>query len=264
VVSSWQPSQDVVSRRLGDEVVLVNLRTNGISSLNRTAARFWELLSAERGWNEIRRSLADEFDVEFEQLDRELDTLVGSLAAAGFLQERRPSLPGSGQNGAAARREPTSRGRRRPARRASTASIVVRMSAWSLVLPVLKHVLPLPTLVRLMARPAEGSRSADAEEQIVKWARRVYRLRKPGTCLERSLLAYRYLSRAGAAPRLVLGMEREERGLLGHAWVLLDDTPLYQSHASLEAFLPVVEFAPDGSFAPIPVGGPATPPTVRR
>jgi hypothetical protein len=39
-----RPEDDVVSRRLEDEVVLVHLRTNRIYKLNETGARLWELL----------------------------------------------------------------------------------------------------------------------------------------------------------------------------------------------------------------------------
>ena len=45
---------DVVFRRLDDEVVLVNMKTNLIYALNPTAARFWELL--RRGSSGARRS----------------------------------------------------------------------------------------------------------------------------------------------------------------------------------------------------------------
>ena len=40
---SWLVNPDVVSRRLGDTVVLVNLADNAIYELNRTGARTMEL-----------------------------------------------------------------------------------------------------------------------------------------------------------------------------------------------------------------------------
>jgi hypothetical protein len=264
VGSRWEPSYDVVSRRLGDEVILVNLRTNRISSLNRTGARFWELLSDGRDWNEIQASLREEFDVEPDQLDRELETLVRTLAAGGFVSTR-GSRPDASAGAAAPSPAPPARARQRAVPRFGIASLVIRMGAWSVALPFLKHLLPLPTLVRLMARPPHGARSTEAERQIVRWARRVYRARNPGTCLERSLLAYRYLSQASADPRLVVGVGKGDREFLGHAWVLVDDSPLYESDASLATFVPVVEFAADGSIvAPARAAAlPAVPPLWR-
>ena len=118
------------------------------------------------------------------------------------------------------------------------------MGAWSLVLPVIKHLLPLPTLVRLMSGPASSQRSYENERRIVRSASRVYRHRRPGSCLERSLLAYRYLSNANADPTLVIGVRREERDVIGHAWVLVDGSPLYESSAYLESFVPVLDVCP--------------------
>ena len=131
-------------------------------------------------------------------------------------------------------------------------SLLIRMGAWSLVLPVLKRILPLPTLVRLMSRTGSEERSAEKEKQIVRSARRVYRLRRPGSCLERSLLAYRYLSNTNAEPQLVIGVRRDDRDVLAHAWVLVDGSPLYESSATLEPFVSVVEFAPDGHISSRP------------
>jgi len=123
------------------------------------------------------------------------------------------------------------------------------MGAWSLVLPLLKRVFPLPTLVRLMSGKGAGERSDANEQRIVRSARRVYRLRRPGSCLERSLLAYRYLSSTKAEPRLVIGVRRGDGEVLAHAWVLVDGSPLYESSATLEPFSSVVEFAPDGNIS---------------
>src|SRR5215218_5594748 len=247
VALAWQPAPQVVSRRLGDEVVLVDLRSNRIFSLNRTGARVWELLATGHDWQAIRRVLLGEFDVQAEVLELELEALAGSLAAEGFVQKSTVSGPRPDDRANAPR---SSFGASAPqAGPWAIASLLVRMGAWSIVLPVLKHLLPLPTLVRLMSRRGGGVRSRGSEEQIVRYARRVYSLRRAGTCLERSLVAYRYLSRANAEPWLVVGVRRDNQVLMGHAWVLVDGSPLYESSASLDPFLPVVEFAPDGHAA---------------
>ena len=73
------PSPDVVSRRLGDEVVLVHLKTNRIFSLSPTGARFWELLSDGATRNDIEATLQREYDVSTEQVAREIDALLHEL-----------------------------------------------------------------------------------------------------------------------------------------------------------------------------------------
>ena len=81
------PSPDVASRRLGDEVVLVHLRTNRIFSLSPTGARFWELLSEGRTRPEIEAALLDEYDVSTEDVTAEIDSLVGMLLSEDLVQE---------------------------------------------------------------------------------------------------------------------------------------------------------------------------------
>jgi hypothetical protein len=71
---------DVVSQQVGDDLVLVHLKTNQIYSLNPTGSRFWELLTEGRSRAEIERTLHDEFDVEPEALGREIDALLSDLA----------------------------------------------------------------------------------------------------------------------------------------------------------------------------------------
>jgi hypothetical protein len=76
---------DVVFRRLDDEVVLVDMKTNLIYALNPTAARFWELYAEGLGRAEIESRLLGEFDVERKTLGTEIDTLLAELARAGIV-----------------------------------------------------------------------------------------------------------------------------------------------------------------------------------
>ena len=78
---------DVVSQRVGDDLVLVHLKTNQIFSLNPTGGRFWELLAEGRSRAEIERTLHKEFDVEPEVLRREIDALVADLARQDIIRE---------------------------------------------------------------------------------------------------------------------------------------------------------------------------------
>ncbi|MFB3855257.1 MAG: lasso peptide biosynthesis B2 protein [Vicinamibacterales bacterium] len=126
--------------------------------------------------------------------------------------------------------------------------IGLRMLAWAAVLVLLLRVLKmkLPRAVRLM-RPRRaffGHRNADRELRISSLAHVAADLvgRADSNCLIRSLLAWRYLGLAGASPHIVAGMERSEKGVRGHAWVLVDYRPLGEASATLASFLPVVAF----------------------
>jgi len=79
------PSPDVVSRRVGDEVVLVHLKTNRIFALSPTGARFWELLSDGISRPEIETQLLEEYDVSHEEVSAEIDSLVETLQGEGLV-----------------------------------------------------------------------------------------------------------------------------------------------------------------------------------
>ena len=78
-VRRLEPSQDVVGQRLGDEVVLVSLQNNRIFELNRTGARFWELLQSESDRGRIEQRLMEEFEVSEQELSAEVDQLIKIL-----------------------------------------------------------------------------------------------------------------------------------------------------------------------------------------
>ena len=81
------PNPDVVSRRLGDEVVLVHLKTNRIFSLSPTGARFWELLSDGKSRTEIEAALLQEYEATPEAVSAEIDSLVRTLEAEQLVHE---------------------------------------------------------------------------------------------------------------------------------------------------------------------------------
>jgi hypothetical protein len=75
----FRAGADVVSRRLDDQTVLVNLRTNRIFELNRTGARFWEMLEEGGSEPEIVTRLVAEFDASEDQITSEVRSLIDSL-----------------------------------------------------------------------------------------------------------------------------------------------------------------------------------------
>jgi hypothetical protein len=134
----------------------------------------------------------------------------------------------------------------------SDAWLLVRMLGWSVVLPIVKRTLPLPRLVRLM-RPHKPmiQRDSRREAAITSLAAWVFKTRPPGprdNCLERALVAYRYLSHAGAEPQLVMGVAKSIAGVHGHVWVMVDGRPVYDSPATLESFETMLVFRSDGAM----------------
>jgi len=74
-----RPSPDVLSQRYDDSVVLLNLNTDRFFHLNRTGARFWELLGAQSNVTEIHEAMSREFDIDGTQLAAEMTALISDL-----------------------------------------------------------------------------------------------------------------------------------------------------------------------------------------
>jgi hypothetical protein len=91
-VAAPQPHPDVLWRRVGDEAVVVNLKTNRIYSLNHTGARLWELISTGHDREAAEAALIEEFDVEEDELREEVARILEELAKEGLILEapRRP------------------------------------------------------------------------------------------------------------------------------------------------------------------------------
>lgn len=75
----YSPSPDAVAERLGDELVLVHMKTDRIFVLNGTGARIWELMAAGHDSVEIRRRLLQEYEVAESDVAAEVEDLFESL-----------------------------------------------------------------------------------------------------------------------------------------------------------------------------------------
>jgi hypothetical protein len=80
-----RPNADVVFQEIEGEVVLVDLGTNRIYALNETGARLWTLLDAGYDPLRIRHELEREFDVDPEELEQQINSLLDDLAREGLV-----------------------------------------------------------------------------------------------------------------------------------------------------------------------------------
>ena len=79
--STIHPDPNVLAKRVGDEIVLVHLETNRVFELNRTASFLWDALGSGSTRDELEELLALEFDVERDELAREIDDLLSQFAS---------------------------------------------------------------------------------------------------------------------------------------------------------------------------------------
>jgi len=125
-----------------------------------------------------------------------------------------------------------------------------RVTAWAALIRLTKYALPLPRLVRLVAAPARGGpRDWQREQRLVvyaRWAARLVRPRDEGSCLERSLVLYRFLALANAEPSLVVGFRSHEDRVGGHVWVVVDGHVVGEPVAAIAGYQVAMRFGPGG------------------
>jgi hypothetical protein len=73
----YKKSDAVVSRKIGDEFILVPIRQDvgdleSIYTLNETAALIWELIDGETQVSKIKEKIVEEFEVEPEDAEKDL------------------------------------------------------------------------------------------------------------------------------------------------------------------------------------------------
>jgi hypothetical protein len=75
----FRPGSDTAVEHLGDEVVLIHLKTDRLFVLNRTGARIWELLSGGHEVTEIEQRLLGEFEATRDEVAADIRSLLESL-----------------------------------------------------------------------------------------------------------------------------------------------------------------------------------------
>jgi hypothetical protein len=113
-------------------------------------------------------------------------------------------------------------------------------------LGILKHLVPIHTLARWAWAAPVRDRDPRSERVLVARVQRLARwFRTDRDCLQRSLVLYRELSRAGAAPILQFGFRQSATGVDGHAWVSTDGVVLGEVDPTRE-YSTAIAFGPDG------------------
>jgi hypothetical protein len=75
----WKPSPDIASRKVANEIVLLNVKTSDYYSMNPTAVRVWELICGNARSGEIIKALAEEFDADAVKVRKDVLELIKTL-----------------------------------------------------------------------------------------------------------------------------------------------------------------------------------------
>jgi hypothetical protein len=78
-------SEEVLSQEVNGETVLLNLEGESYFGLNEVGTRIWQLLQVEQSVADMMSTLTDEYDVSREQLENDVNDLLGKLTDAGLV-----------------------------------------------------------------------------------------------------------------------------------------------------------------------------------
>ena len=90
-------SPDVLCRLVGNETVLLNLKTELYLGLDPVGTEMWTTLTNTSSLQAAYDTLLQQFDVEPERLCQDLDEFVGKLLEQGLIQLHSPELEMAGE-----------------------------------------------------------------------------------------------------------------------------------------------------------------------
>jgi hypothetical protein len=79
-------SPDVLLRIIGDEAVILNLKSELYLGLDPIGTRIWTVLQGSPSIQAAHASLLDEFEVEPERLRQDMDRLLDQMLAQGLIE----------------------------------------------------------------------------------------------------------------------------------------------------------------------------------
>ena len=85
LTEEFRLSDDVVTREVGDETMLLDLASGTYFGLDAVGGRFWQLLEEGKSPVEARDALLEEYEDGADQLERDLENLLAELSANGLV-----------------------------------------------------------------------------------------------------------------------------------------------------------------------------------
>lgn len=82
-------AEDVIFRRIGDDIVVI--KDDGLSThvLNKTAALIWDTCDGKSGIDEISARLCERFDVSHQEAREDVEETIRELKKLGIIKQNR-------------------------------------------------------------------------------------------------------------------------------------------------------------------------------
>lgn len=81
-----RPVKDVLVQGVGDESVVLNLNTERYLGFDSVGRRFWEVLTESDSIQQATDRLLEEYDVESERLEHDIQDFIGKLLEQGLAE----------------------------------------------------------------------------------------------------------------------------------------------------------------------------------
>ena len=78
-------SSEVLTQEVGGETVILDLKTESYFGLDEVGTRIWQLLQEQEGIQTITAAMLNEYDVEEDQLEKDIQSLLTQLDNAGII-----------------------------------------------------------------------------------------------------------------------------------------------------------------------------------
>ena len=78
-------SPDAIAKRVGDELVILNIGSGTYFGLDPVGARIWQLLEEGKSPTEIRDVMVEEYEVSYETLEHDIAVLLNDLLAKALI-----------------------------------------------------------------------------------------------------------------------------------------------------------------------------------
>jgi hypothetical protein len=88
--------EDVVSREVGGEAILLNLATGTYFGLDGIGTEIWTVLTREGTTQAVTSALLAEYDVEESRLRRDIDQFIQQLVHKGLLEAEQAHMSPDG------------------------------------------------------------------------------------------------------------------------------------------------------------------------
>lgn len=79
-------AEDIIWRRIGDDVVVIKDNGQATHILNKTAAYIWELCDGKRGIDDIVAGICERYDVSPEEARADTRETIVNLTKAGIIK----------------------------------------------------------------------------------------------------------------------------------------------------------------------------------